>query len=157
MWINATLCYLRKDGNTLMMHRNRKPGDIHKGKWNGLGGKIEPGESPLDCAVREVKEESGLIVRSLTLKGILTFPAFDGKNDWQVFLFLCEHFEGNLQPCAEGDLDWIPNEKLLDLPLWEGDRTFIPWLDLPGLRWGWFAYRDGKLEIKSWAAEPKYC
>ena len=82
MIINATLCYLRRDRYTLMLYRNKKPDDIHQGKWNGLGGKFEAGETPEECACREVREESGLIPDELVLKGVLTFPCFDGVNDW---------------------------------------------------------------------------
>ena len=78
----ATLCYLRRDGKTLMVHRIKKANDMHQGKWNGLGGKLDPGETPEECAVREIYEESGLIAHNPRLKGILTFPAFDDFEDW---------------------------------------------------------------------------
>ena len=84
----ATLVYLRKDGKTLMMQRGRKPGDVHAGKWNGLGGKFEPGETPEECAVREVYEESGLKVQNPIMKGIITFPLFDKIKDWYVFVIV---------------------------------------------------------------------
>ncbi len=124
----ATLCYIQKDGKTLMLYRNKKENDYHEGKWNGLGGKFEPGESPENCAVREIKEESGLIVKSLKMKGFITFPMFDGKEDWYVFLFVIDKFEGELIDSPEGKLEWIPNGKLNELNLWDGDRIFIPWL-----------------------------
>ena len=76
--ILGTLCYLKRDGKTLMLYRNRKANDFHEGKWNGLGGKFEPGESPEACAIREVREESGLEVAAPRLHGMLTFPGFDG-------------------------------------------------------------------------------
>jgi 8-oxo-dGTP diphosphatase len=128
MTILATLIYVRKNGKTLMLYRNKKENDYHEGKWNGLGGKFEAGESPEECAVRELKEESGLIAKSLTMKGFITFPNFDGKNDWHVFLFTVEDFEGELINSPEGKLEWIEDEKLLELNLWEGDKIFIPWL-----------------------------
>lgn len=78
----ATLCYLRRDNQTLMIHRIKKPGDMHMGKWNGLGGKLESGESPEDCARREVEEESGLLVKKMWLKGFLSFPGFANDEDW---------------------------------------------------------------------------
>jgi 8-oxo-dGTP diphosphatase len=124
----ATLCYVKRGGKTLMMHRVKRPNDIHYGKWNGLGGKLFPGETPEECVRREVQEESGLKLRSPQLKGFLTFPGFDGEDDWYVFVFVARHFTGRLGPCNEGDLSWIPDNKLLSLPLWEGDKIFMKWL-----------------------------
>jgi len=124
----ATLCYIQKDGKTLMLYRNKKENDYHEGKWNGLGGKFEPGESPEECAVREIEEESGLIVKNIKMKGFITFPMFDGKEDWYVFAFVIDEFEGELIDSPEGQLEWIPNDKLKDLNLWDGDQIFIPWL-----------------------------
>lgn len=124
----ATLLYVQKDDKTLMLFRNKKENDYHEGKWNGLGGKFEQGESPEECAIRELEEESGLIAKELILKGHITFPLFDGKDDWYVFVFTIPKFEGALIDCNEGHLEWIPNEKLSDLNLWEGDKHFINWL-----------------------------
>ncbi len=141
----ATLCYLRQNNQTLMLHRNKKPNDIHQGKWNGLGGKFEPGETPEGCARREIEEECGLVARHLHLKGLLTFPLFKDDEDWYVFLFLVTAFSGTLHSCAEGELRWIDNERLLDLNLWEGDKLFIPFLDKPGHLSGLFRYQQGSL------------
>lgn len=124
----ATLCYVRHENKTLMLYRNKKENDYHEGKWNGLGGKFEQGESPEECAVREVLEESGLSVKDPVMKGFITFPLFDGKDDWYVFLFVFNGYEGKLIDSPEGKLEWIPNDKLTDLNLWEGDSVFIPWL-----------------------------
>ena len=126
----ATLCYVVDKSNhkTLMLHRVKKVNDVHQGKWNGLGGKFEPGESPEDCVIREIHEESGLIITNPELKGFITFPIFDGVDDWYVFMFIAENFSGDLINSNEGNLEWIDNDKLMDLPLWEGDRTFIPWM-----------------------------
>ncbi|MCE7939693.1 DNA mismatch repair protein MutT [bacterium] len=141
----ATLCYVRRAGHTLMVHRNKKPGDMHAGKWNGLGGKFEPGESPEACAVREIFEESGLVARDPALRGFLTFPGFQGDDDWYAFVFVVTAFEGALIDSPEGDLAWVPDERLLDLPLWEGDRIFLPWLDRPGFFSGTFRYAGERL------------
>ena len=141
----ATLCYLRRDNQTLMIHRIKKPGDMHRGKWNGLGGKLEPGESPEDCARREVEEESGLLVKKMWLKGFLSFPGFANDEDWYAFVFVIPEFEGQIIESAEGNLKWIDNAVLLQLNLWEGDRIFLPWLDRPGFFSGKFVYDDGKL------------
>jgi len=143
--INATLCYLKTDDKTLMLFRNKKPNDIHQGKWNGLGGKCESGETPEECVVREVKEECGLEIAQPDLKGILTFPGFDGENDWYVYVFTAEDFSGQMIPSPEGSLRWIPNSELLEIPLWEGDRIFLPWLNDSRLFSGKFVYNDSKL------------
>jgi len=126
----ATLCYIidKKQNSTLMIHRVKKENDYHRGKWNGLGGKFEPGESPEECAIREIKEESGLTVDNVRLKGLITFPMFDEVDDWYVFLFVADTFTGKLIDSNEGVLKWIPNEELTKINLWEGDKYFIPWL-----------------------------
>lgn len=128
--IAATLCYVidKKNNTTLMMHRVKKKNDIHKGKWNGLGGKFNKGESPEECVIREVKEEAGLTIYKPRLHGFITFPLFDGKNDWHVFIFTADNFKGKLIESHEGNLEWIPNKKLFELNLWEGDKIFISWL-----------------------------
>ena len=141
----ATLCYVRRQGKTLMLHRIKKENDMHRGKWNGLGGKMEAGETPEECAVREVYEESGLIAESLYLKGFITFPMFDGKRDWYVFLFVIDHFSGEIIDSPEGQLAWIDDDKLLDLPLWEGDKIFLKWLDDERFFSAKFVYQQKKL------------
>lgn len=128
MHILATLCYVQQDNKTLMLHRIKKENDYHEGKWNGLGGKFEPGETPEECAVREIEEESGLKVKTPKLKGFISFPNFDGKNDWNVFVFTADEFDGELIDSPEGKLEWIENEKLCDLNLWDGDKIFIKWI-----------------------------
>jgi 8-oxo-dGTP diphosphatase len=143
--VAATLCYVRSGGRTLMLHRNKKEGDVHRGKWNGLGGKLDAGESPDECVVREVREESGLRILDPRLRGVLTFPAFRDGEDWLVFVYTATRFDGELGECAEGTLAWIDDAKILDLPLWEGDRHFLPWLDGGPFFSGKFTYRDGRL------------
>lgn len=128
-----------------MLHRNKKPGDVHKGKWNGLGGKLEAGESPDACVVREMREESGLTVLDARLRGVLTFPAFKPGEDWLVFVYTAARFEGSLAECAEGELEWIEDGKLLELTLWEGDRIFLPWLSEERFFSARFSYVDGRL------------
>jgi 8-oxo-dGTP diphosphatase len=141
----ATLCYLRRDGKTLMVHRIKKANDMHQGKWNGLGGKLEAGETPEECTLREVYEESGLRVRNLQLKGLLTFPAFDDFEDWYVFVFVATEFEGELIDSPEGNLEWIDNDELKDLHLWDGDPIFLAWLDHKEIFSAKFNYNNGRL------------
>ncbi len=124
-----------------MMHRNSRPDDMHFGKWNAPGGKIEPGETPEECAVREVFEETALTVNTPRLRGVLTFPAFDGEEDWYVFVYTAEEYTGVLKKsCHEGDLFWIEDEHLMDLPLWDGDRIFMKWLESDRFFSGKFIY-----------------
>ena len=141
----ATLCYVRWEKQTLMLHRVKKANDMHKGKWNGLGGKLNPGETPEECAVREIYEESGLLVRNPQLKGFITFPAFSKNEDWYVFVFVAEDFEGELIDSPEGDLRWVDNSDLPRLNLWEGDAIFLSWLERRGIFSGKFIYTDGRL------------
>jgi 8-oxo-dGTP diphosphatase len=139
--ILSSLLYLRRAGHTLMLHKAR--GD-QRGKWNGLGGKFEAGETPQTCARREAYEESGLRVGRVELRGVLTFPLFDGRNDWIVFVFTSNDFSGDLHASDEGELAWIEDERLEGLELYEGDRVFLPWLDGErGVFSGRFEYGKG--------------
>lgn len=140
----ATLCYIKKDNQTLMLYRNKKENDYHEGKWNGLGGKFEQGETPEECAIRELKEETGLDIYNPQLKGMITFPMFDTKEDWYVFLFVVKEFKGELIDSPEGHLEWIDDEKLFQLNLWDGDKIFIPWLIQEKFFSAKFNYDNGK-------------
>jgi len=126
--ILATLCYVKDNGKTLMVLRNKKPNDAHEGKWNGLGGKFEAGETPEMCIRREVQEEAGLVIQNPRLHGLLTFPNFRGV-DWYVFVFTATEFSGQLIDSPEGKLEWIPDKQLADLNRWESDHIFIPWIE----------------------------
>jgi len=141
----ATLCYVidKRKNNVLMIYRNKKPGDYHEGKWNGLGGKFEQGESPEECAAREIFEESGLKVKSLVMKGFITFPLFDGKDDWYVFLFISDDYKGKLIDSPEGTLEWVSKDNLTKINLWEGDKIFIPWLFEDKFFSAKFNYKNG--------------
>jgi len=141
----ATLCYVKRDGKTLMLHRTKKENDIHEGKWNGLGGKFEQGESPEECAIRELREESGLVVRNPKLAGVLTFPKFARGEDWYVFVFIVTDFSGELIDSPEGDLEWIDDGEIMNLNLWEGDSLFIQWMLEGKFFSGKFEYADGRL------------
>ncbi|MEI6778495.1 MAG: 8-oxo-dGTP diphosphatase [Chloroflexales bacterium] len=128
--IIATLGYvLSPDGRSvLMIHRNARPGDAHLGKYNGLGGKVEPAEDIVSGMRRELREEAMIEVTALTLRGTVSWPGFGSQGeDWLGFLFLITAFSGD-PPIrnSEGDLEWVPIERMLDLPLWPGDHYFLP-------------------------------
>ena len=120
----TTLCYLEKDGCYLMLHRTKKKNDGSLGKWIGVGGKMEAGESPEECALREIWEETGLQARHLELRSVITFIS-DQWEDEMMYLFSSRDFAGELKECDEGELAWIPVEDVEALPSWEGDRIFL--------------------------------
>lgn len=122
--IKTTLCYLEKDGCFLMLFRNKKEHDPCEGKWVGIGGKFEPGESSEDCLLREVREETGLSLTAYEARGVVHFLS-DELPDEDMYLFLATGWEGELTSCSEGTLEWIPKEKVLALNLWEGDHLFL--------------------------------
>lgn len=120
-----TVCYIKRDEKTLMLHRTKKENDVNKGKWIGVGGKIEVGETPEECIRREVNEEAGYILGSVDFRGIVVFK-YNESNPEYMHLYTCEDFTGDLiDECPEGDLEWIDDEDLLDLNLWKGDRIFL--------------------------------
>ena len=123
----TTLCYAENNGRWLMMHRVKKTEDENAGKWIGLGGHLEPGESPSECVRREIAEEAGIPVTDLRLRGIITFILPDW-GDELTFLYTARTGAEALPECAEGELKWIPVEDVASLPLWEGDRVFLPML-----------------------------
>ena len=125
---NTTLCYLERDGCYLMLHRTKKEQDENAGKWVGVGGKFEPGESPDACLVREVREETGLALQSWHFPGVVSFLS-DVYETEQMFLFTSEDFSGTLHECDEGELAWVEKKKVAGLPLWEGDRVFLRLLE----------------------------
>jgi 8-oxo-dGTP diphosphatase len=142
----ATLCYIRRNNKTLMLLRNKKENDIHQGKWNGLGGKFNPGESPEECVTREVYEESGLVIKKPSLRGIMTFPDFSAGEDWYVFIFSASEFQGTLLNSGEGKLQWIDDNQILSLNLWEGDKIFLKWLEQDKFFSAKFIYETGDLK-----------
>lgn len=125
----TTLCHIEEKDSYLMLHRVKKQHDINTGKWIGVGGHLEAGESPEDCLIREVKEETGLTLTHWNFRGIVTFCSNPGNYCEYMFLYTADGFEGTLSDCSEGELRWIPREKLLSLSLWEGDRIFLRLLD----------------------------
>ena len=120
----TSLCYIEKDGKYLMLHRVSKKNDENAGKWIGIGGKFEEGESPEDCVCREVLEETGLTLKSYRYRGIVTFTSNVWGSEY-MHLFTADAFEGEIKECDEGKLEWINKDELLNLTLWEGDRIFL--------------------------------
>lgn len=128
--INTTLCYIEQNGDYLMLHRIKKENDVNRDKWIGVGGKFERGESPEDCVMREVMEETGLTLKSLDYRGIITFVLDDNETEY-MHLFTSDSFEGELIDCDEGSLEWIPKSRLAELTLWEGDKIFLKLIEKP--------------------------
>lgn len=143
--IASTLIYIRKDSKTLMLLRDKKDIQKHKLRFNGVGGKMEKGETPDDCARREVYEETGLKVGELDYRAHLYFPDFDEEGDWLVFVYECFDFSGEIVESEEGSLHWIIDEDVPYLNLWEGDKEFIKLIyETKSFFWGDFIYKDGR-------------
>lgn len=128
MYKLSTLCYIKRDDSILMLHRVKKKNDINKGKWIGVGGHFEDGESPEECLIREVLEETGLKLASYKFRAIITF-IYDKDITEYMHLYTADEFFGEMIECDEGNLSWVPKSKLLDLELWDGDRIFLRLLD----------------------------
>ena len=126
--INTTLCYIYRDDEVLMLHRVKKKNDLNHDKWIGLGGKFEDRESPEDCVLREVREETGLTLTSWRYRGIVTYVSDLYETEY-MHLFTADGFTGEMTECDEGEPAWIKKEKLDELPQWEGDRIFLKLLD----------------------------
>lgn len=122
--LQTTLCYLEKDGQYLMLHRVKKKQDVNKDKWIGVGGKFEPGEDAVTCALREVWEETGLTMHTPLYRGIVDFfcPPWPAE---RMHLFTCADFSGEMRSCDEGDLEWVDKTTVPSLPIWEGDKIFF--------------------------------
>lgn len=121
--LQTTLCYYERDGKTLMLHRVKKKNDVNHDKWIGIGGKIEPGETPQDCMLREFAEETGLTLTAWSYRGVVTFIS----EDWteEMHLFSATAADGTLRACDEGELEWVQTDALTRLPVWEGDKVFL--------------------------------
>jgi len=125
---NTSLCYIERGREYLMLHRVKKTVDENKDKWIGIGGKFEEGESPEDCVRREVLEETGLKLLNWRYRGIVTFVSDQWGTEY-MHLFTSDRYEGNIKECDEGVLEWIDRDRLLSLPIWEGDKIFLRLLD----------------------------
>ncbi len=124
----TTLCYIEKDNKYLMLHRVKKENDFNRDKWIGVGGKFEADETPEECLLREVKEETGLTLTKYNLRGIITFISDEWETEYMYLYTACE-YTGEITECNEGDLVWVPKEEVLKLKLWEGDKVFLKLLD----------------------------
>lgn len=120
----TTLCYIENNEQYLMLHRTKKQNDINQGKWIGVGGHVENEESPEECLVREVKEETGFTLTSYRLRGLVSFINSECESELMC-VFTADEYTGNLITCEEGDLQWIAKTQVPDLPTWEGDRVFL--------------------------------
>ncbi len=121
---NTTLCYIQREGQYLMLHRVKKKNDVNQDKWVGIGGKFEDKESPEDCLLREVKEETGLTLTSYAYRGLVTFVSDQWETEY-MHLFTADAFQGEIGPCDEGNLEWVDKDKVKDLPIWVGDKIFL--------------------------------
>jgi 8-oxo-dGTP diphosphatase len=126
--VKTTLCYLEKNGAYLMLYRNKKKNDLNEGKWIGVGGHVEKGESIVACLKREIKEETGLTLTHYVYRGYIDFLN-DLYDPERMYLYTGDQFTGEEIVCDEGTLSWIPKEKIMELNLWEGDRVFLPLLN----------------------------
>lgn len=124
----TTLCYIEKSGKYLMLHRVKKENDANRDKWIGIGGKFEDKESPEDCVLREVKEETGLTLTDYSYRGIVTFVSDIYPTEY-MHLFKATGFSGDLKTCDEGVLEWVDKDFVKNLPIWEGDKIFLDLLD----------------------------
>ena len=128
---NCTLCYLENDKDEyLMLHRVKKKHDVNHDKWIGVGGKFEADESPEECLLREVREETGLTLTGYRFRAVITFVA-EGHETEYIYLYTADRWTGEMIECNEGDLEWVPKKKVCDLPIWEGDKIFFRLIEDP--------------------------
>lgn len=126
--INTTLCYLERGDEYLLLHRVKKENDLNHDKWIGVGGKFEEGESPEECLLRETCEETGLTLTDYRYRGLVTFVSDQWPGEY-MHLFTASGWTGEETSCDEGNLAWIKKGELLSLPIWEGDKIFLRYLD----------------------------
>lgn len=122
--INSTLCYIEKENAYLMLHRVKKENDVNKDKWIGVGGKFMEQETPEECLLREVYEETGLRLMKYRFRGIVTFVS-DIYECEHMFLYTATEYVGEIVECNEGNLEWVDKDDIYSLPIWEGDKLFL--------------------------------
>ena len=152
--INTTLCYIRRGGDYLMLHRIKKENDLNHDKWIGIGGKFEDKESPEDCLLREAKEETGLTLTQYQYRGLVTFVSDLYPTEY-MHLFTADEFTGDILDCDEGDLEWIKIEDLLKLPMWEGDKIFLDLLQTDEPFFSLKLVYEGETLREAWLNERK--
>ena len=129
--LNTTLCYIRRGEDYLMLHRIKKKNYLNQDKWIGVGGKLEDKESPEDCLLREVREETGLTLTRYRCRGLVTFVSDRWPTEY-MHLYTADGWQGDLKECDEGVLEWVPRDRLLQLPHWEGDAIFLKLIEDDG-------------------------
>ncbi len=126
---NSTLCYIENEnGEYLMLHRVKKKDDMNQDKWVGVGGKFEDGESPDECLMREVREETGLTLTDYRCRAVVTFVSDQWETQY-MHLFTATGYTGTIRECDEGNLEWVPKWRVQELPIWEGDKLFFRLID----------------------------
>lgn len=120
----TTLCYIENNDCYLMLHRTKKKKDVNKDKWIGVGGHAEGNETPQECLIREVKEETGLLLTSYKFRGLITFISDEYEAE-MMCLFTADGYTGELITCDEGELEWVKKSDVPQLPTWEGDAQFL--------------------------------
>ena len=146
---DTTLCYIESGGRYLMLHRTKKPNDPNHDKWLGVGGHVEPGETPEACVLREVLEETGLRLLDCKARGLVHFRS-DVYEDEDMYLFTATRFEGTLIQCPEGDLEWVPKDRVPSLNLWQGDLLFLRELCRDGAYFDMTLEYTGDLLRRAW-------
>ena len=133
---DTTLGYLHCGDSWLLLYRNKKENDLNRAKWVGVGGKFEENESPDECLLREVREETGLTLTDYRCRGVVTFVSDEWEGEY-MYLYTATGFTGEMRECDEGTLEWVPIDEVPKLPLWVGDKIFFrllreerPWFSL---------------------------
>jgi len=145
---DTTLCYLEKNGCYLMLHRIKKKKDVNQDKWIGVGGNFWPGETPEECARRETLEETGFTLTTLEYRGIVTFHCTGWESE-QMHLFWSDQFTGTLKDCDEGELEWVPKDRMKSFKQWEGDHIFLKLMEERAPFFELTLYYEGNQLIKA--------
>lgn len=143
----TTICYIEDNNKTLLVHRNKSEDDVHEGKYVGICGEVVNGETPEECVLREVFNQTNLNLKSIYYRGVITLPKFIDNEDVYMMLFTSDDFEGRLDnSCKYGDLIWIDTDKIFDLDMWEGDRLYLRWSNTDEIFSAKIIYENGKLK-----------